>query len=188
MPAIRTIVVRDDMQTEDEEALTPLMVNLLIALLVLFFIALISVGALILLRHRRRQLQTGDAIPSDEGKASKTSNHRRLTITASPYGRNSKSIHVYGEKANLMTQSHSPPSSPDSVPEIRVTFPEEVDESGRSTSGRVVVVRVGERGIGMEPVPDEKLPKYEQHESTRFHSVDLERIGGLKEKDAPRSF
>jgi hypothetical protein len=110
------------------------------------------------------------------------SNHRRLTITATPYGRGS-SIYVYDEKASMMSNPSSPPLSPDNVPEIRITFPDEQDEAGRRKSGRVVVVRVGETGVGLEPLKeDEQLPAYEKESGERFHSIDMERIGGLKEK------
>ena len=78
-----------------------------------------------------------------------------------------------------MDHSLSPPGSP--IPEIRITFPEEVDEAGRRKSGRVVVVRVGDHSVGLEPVQD-TLPPYQQNESDRFHSLDLDRMGGLKEK------
>lgn len=80
----------------------------------------------------------------------------------------------------MLQNSDSPPSSP--LPEIRITFPEEFDESGKRTSGRVVVVRVGETSVGLEPL-DEKLPLYEQEDNGRFHSVDLDRVGGLTEKE-----
>jgi len=82
----------------------------------------------------------------------------------------------------MIENSSSPPLSPDSVPEIRITFPDEQDESGRRKSGRVVIVRVGEKGIGLEPVRDEQLPAYEKESGERFHSIDMDRIGGLKEK------
>jgi hypothetical protein len=76
------------------------------------------------------------------------------------------------------------PDSPTSpVPEIRITFPDEVDESGKRQSGRVVVVRVGEHSVGLEPV-QEDLPPYQRDASDRFDSLDLDRIGGLKEKDS----
>ena len=90
--------------------------------------------------------------------------------------RPSETIHVYQEKQ--LVSVDSPPQSP--IPEIRITFPEEVDETGKRQSGRVVVVRVGESGVGLEPV-DEKLPSYEK-DGERFQSLDLERIGGLVEK------
>ena len=106
--------------------------------------------------------------------------HRRLTITATPYGNGRESVVVYQEKKELMANSSSPPASP--VPEIRITFPYEVDASGKRQSGRVVVVRVGEHSVGMEPL-QEDLPPYQRDASDRFDSLDLDRIGGLKEKD-----
>ncbi|GAM86076.1 hypothetical protein ANO11243_040860 [Dothideomycetidae sp. 11243] len=68
------------------------------------------------------------------------------------------------------------------VPEIRITLPEEMDHTGNRRSGRVVVVHVGESTVGYEPY-DEKLPPYQHSESERFQSLDLDRIGGLKEKE-----
>jgi len=78
-----------------------------------------------------------------------------------------------------LANSDAPLSSP--VPEIRITFPEEVDTEGKRQSGRVVVVHVGDTSLGMEPHSND-LPAYQVSESDRFHSLDLERIGGLKEK------
>jgi hypothetical protein len=85
---------------------------------------------------------------------------------------------VHNEKQELVSRSDSPPDSP--LPEIRITFPEEIDESGKRKSGRVVVVHVGETAIGLEPV--EALPMYQKTEGERFDSIDLERVGGLVEK------
>lgn len=68
------------------------------------------------------------------------------------------------------------------MPEIRITFPEEENEAGKSKSGRVVVVRISETGgLGLEPYSDEHLPAYQQSDAERFQSLDLDRMGGLKE-------
>lgn len=83
-----------------------------------------------------------------------------------------------------MDSAGSPPQTPTSaVPEIRITFPDEVDPTGRPQSGRVVVVRMGENNaIGLEPL-QESAPPYEKESIDRFQSLDLDRIGGLKERD-----
>jgi len=155
------------------------MVDLLIALLVVVIAGLLLVAALFFLRHYRKaqKAQGNDELPMYNEK--KPSNHRRLTITTSP-GKRGDSIYVYDEKRNLMETSCSTPTSP--IPEIRITFPEEVDETGKKQSGRVVVVRVGDHSVGLEPLQEE-LPPYQKDPSDRFQSLDLDRIGGLKEKD-----
>lgn len=171
--------VRDDSASSNST-----MIDLLIALLVLVFIALALIGTLFMVRKiRRNRAIARQQLPTHNEPGSRPiSNHRRLTITATPYkGARGSSIYVYDEKSSMIN-SPSPPLSPDNVPEIRITFPDEQDESGRRKSGRVVVVRVGETGVGLEPLQEEQLPAYEKESSERFHSIDMERIGGLKEK------
>jgi hypothetical protein len=157
------------------------MIDLLIALLVLVFVGLLLVGGLYFMRRiRRSRAIARQSLPQYNDAVG--NNHRRLTITATPYGRGS-SIYVYDEKASILSNPSSPPMSPDNVPEIRITFPDEQDEAGRRKSGRVVVVRVGETGVGLEPLKEEEqLPAYQKESGDRFHSIDMERIGGLKEK------
>jgi hypothetical protein len=177
METVRRLFTRDETNASDY-TLRPSVINLLLALLTLVFFALGLVGILYILRRRRAA--TNQLLPTHQ----KTSNHRRLTITATPYTGKTESIHVYDEKRNLIESSSSPPDSP--VPEIRVTFPDEEDPSGRK-NGRVVVVRIGDSGsVGMEPVAQDGLPPYQSNETARFQSLDLERMGGLKEKNAPR--
>ncbi|RDW70296.1 hypothetical protein BP5796_08693 [Coleophoma crateriformis] len=180
MSAIRSLVARDTTGSTGTE-LSSTMIDLIIALMVLIFISLCLVGVLYVVRKiRRSRAISRQQLPVHEPKS--RSNHRRLTITATPYGRNS-SIYVYDEKSSMMSGPASPPLSPDSVPEIRITFPDEQDEAGKRLSGRVVVVKIGEKGaIGMEPVNEETLPAYEKETGERFHSIDMDRIGGLKEK------
>ncbi|KAF1926526.1 uncharacterized protein M421DRAFT_422507 [Didymella exigua CBS 183.55] len=152
-------------------------IALLTTLAILVVLALVLMGALIWLRNVRRARKEAaqDAqLPLYEKRQS----GRRLTITMPGKGR--ESVVVYSEKQDLMNSAASSPTSP--VPEIRITFPDEVDESGKRQSGRVVVVRVGEHSVGLEPV-NEDLPPYQRDSSDRFDSLDLDRIGGLKEKD-----
>lgn len=161
---------------DNTDSYSPTMAGLLIALVVLLIIALLCVIALYFMRWRKRSLRA-DTLPLYEEKHSPSdpsSRHHRVTV------RPHESIIVYQEKQSLIDNSEAPPQS-DAVPEIRIHFPEEVDDAGKRQSGRVVVVRVGEHSIGLEPV-SENLPPYQTSESDRFQSLDLERIGGLKEK------
>jgi hypothetical protein len=167
MDTLHSFVVRDD----SSSTMTPTMLNLLIALVVLFATVVVLVGGLLLLRSIRRSRKAkGERLPTYSENP--TRNHRGLSIGTPSY--------VVAEKQSLIDNSASPPPSP--VPEIRITLPEEVDDSGRRTSGRVVVVRVGETSVGLEPV-NENLPPYQTSEAGRFQSLDLERMGGLKEKE-----
>jgi hypothetical protein len=167
-------------RSNDDESLSTTHVALVVSLLTLVLLGLILVGALMFLRSIRRARKQAEADAQLPLYEKRQSNHNRLTITTMPYkGRDS--VVVYSEKQGLMRSSPDSPSSP--VPEIRITFPDEVDESGKSQSGRVVVVRVGEHSVGLEPV-QEDLPPYQRDASDRFDSLDLDRIGGLKEKDS----
>jgi len=175
------LVVRDE---SSSNTLSPAIIDLLIALMVLIFVSLLLVGALYLVKKiRRSRAISRQSLPQYNSPTKHTSNHRRLTITASPYAGRNSSIYVYDEKSPMMGGQSSPPLSPDNVPEIRITFPDEQDESGARKGGRVVVVRLGEKGgVGLEPLKDEQLPAYEKETGERFQSLDLERMGGLKEK------
>lgn len=150
------------------------MYTLLVVLIVLLVVTIVSVFTLLFVRYRRRARQSQELPMYNEKRTSMRSNHRRITV------RPTESIYIRQEKQNLLDNSDAPPSPTTSVPEIRIHFPEELDSDGKRQSGRVVVVHVGEKGVGLEPC-DDKLPSYTQSE--RFQSLDLERIGGLKEKD-----
>lgn len=180
MNALHRLVVRDGPKSTDG-SLTPTIVRLSIALLVLMVLVGILVIALFAIRSRRRAKKNA-TLPMYNEKSFSGSNPRRLTIITAPYGRKNQSIHVYNEKQNLVENSFSPPSSPESIPEIRVTFPDEEDDDGRRKSGGVVIVRVGDTALGLEPFVEEPLPPYQRSDAERFHSIDLERIGGLKER------
>lgn len=166
------LVARSD---NHDSTYSPTMAALLITLIVLLVVAALSVTVFYIVRYRRRSRQQQLPTYNEKRSSSSRFNHRRLTV------RPSESIYVYQEKQNLIANSAAPPTSP--VPEIRITFPEEVDDAGKRQSGRVVVVRVGDSSsIGLEPV-SENLPAYQQSESDRFQSLDLDRIGGLQEKE-----
>jgi hypothetical protein len=170
------LVTRDS----GKEGLSTTHVALIVSLLMLVLIGLVLIGGLMFLRSMRRarkQTEEDGQMPLYEKRQSTL---RRLTITAMPY-KGRESVVVYSEKQDLMRNAPDSPTSP--VPEIRITFPDEVDESGKPQSGRVVVVRVGEHSVGLEPVQDD-LPPYQRDASDRFDSLDLDRIGGLKEKDS----
>ncbi|KAL1998413.1 hypothetical protein VTN02DRAFT_6222 [Thermoascus thermophilus] len=180
MEAFRRRVTRD-VTDSDVEGPTPTMVNLLISLLVLVLLGITLVGALLVLRRRRQDRKLSE-LPLHNGPCVTTHNHNhnRFTISAAP-GKH-ESVFVYDEKRTFLEASSSPPSG--AVPEIRITFPEEEDESGKRKSGRVVVVRISEHGgVGLEPCREEELPPYQSTDSGRFQSLDLERMGGLKEKE-----
>ncbi|KAB8075464.1 hypothetical protein BDV29DRAFT_107987 [Aspergillus leporis] len=176
MHLYKRLVARDNTESSDDR-LTPAMVDLLIALLVLVLAGITLVGALLILR-RKRQSRKQSQLPVHNGQCA--THHRSLTISAPPYSQH-ESILVYDEKRSLMENSSSPPPSP--VPEIRITFPEEEDESGKRKSGRMVVVRISDAGgVGLEPC-NEELPPYQSSDAERFQSLDIERMGGLKEKE-----
>lgn len=178
METIRRLITRNESNASDFR-FTSSVTHLLLGLATLIFFALALVGILYLLR--RRQAATKQLLPTHQ----KNSNHHRLTITTTPYPGKTESIHIFDEKRNLIENSSSPPDSP--VPEIRITFPEEEDPHGKRKNGRVVIVRIGDSGsVGMEPVSPDRLPTYQSSESGRFQSLDLERMGGLKEKTEAR--
>ncbi|KAF1938838.1 hypothetical protein EJ02DRAFT_270675 [Clathrospora elynae] len=172
MMNINHLVARDQ-----DSGLTSTHLALLTSLMMVVLLALVLIGGLLFLRSMRRARKQAEVDPELPLYEKRQSSHNRLTITTMPY-KGRESVVVYSEKQNLMD---SPPASP--VPEIRITFPDEVDEAGKQQSGRVVIVRVGEHSVGLEPVNDD-LPPYQRDSSDRFDSLDLDRIGGLKEKDS----
>ena len=174
MSPLARLLVRDESNANSSD---PTMNYLLITLLIIVLFGILLLGALYLLKKRRNSLEEPELPVYEEKSATRGSHHRRSAIISS--NKHPESIYIYQEKQELMANSSSPPSSP--VPEIRITFPEEVDPAGRRQSGKVVVVRVGENGAhGLEPV-HEVPPPYQQ--DNRFQSLDLDRIGGLKEKE-----
>lgn len=163
-------------------------INLLVVILaIIVALGLVLLGVLLVLRRVRRQRmrdngsppQYNDVVHDNSGK-----NHHRLTIET----RNGRSsVIMYNNKGGqqpMLANPSSPPHSPDNVPEIHITFPEEEDESGKRKSGRVVVVRVGDNAtVGLEPLDEDELPAYEKESSSHFYSIDMDDIGGLREKE-----
>ena len=150
------------------------MTYLLITLVVLVSLGMSLGGSLYAIRRLRRSRKAAGTLPSYEAS---NKNHRGLTIGTRD------SDHVYSEKQHLIDNSSPMPLTPESIPEIRITFPEEEDKQGRRVSGKVMVVQVGEAGVGfVRPLENDDLPPYQQGANERFASVDLERVGGLKEK------
>ena len=152
------------------------------SLLFVFFALLFLASALSISRLylRRKRLAREQALLP---RYHQSSHHHSVSMTNIPaFGRND-SVFVYDEKMNLIANSSSPPSS--AVPEIRVTFPDDDDHSGRRQSGRVVVVHVTDTGsVGMSPLSQEQLPPYQRSDPERFQSLDLDRMGGLREKES----
>ncbi|KAI9709080.1 MAG: hypothetical protein M1820_003526 [Bogoriella megaspora] len=176
MPAINRLLVRDE--SNPGSSSDPTMNYLLITLLIIVLLGFVLMGALYFLKKRRDSIKdVEEALPAySEKPAQRGSHHRHSALMSSKHP---EPIYVIHEKQDLLSNSSSPPQSP--VPEIRITFPEEVDDAGKRQSGKVVVVRVGENGVGLEPV-SEIPPPYQQ--DGRFQSLDLDRIGGLKEKES----
>ncbi|KAL2019507.1 hypothetical protein VTK56DRAFT_9541 [Thermocarpiscus australiensis] len=178
MDSFTRLVSRSTEQTSDNSQV----INLLIALLVVLFFGLLLFALLVLLRRMRRQRQMMNETLPQYHDVKRTGNHRRLTIqTGNGNGRSS--VIVLNNGQPMLANPHSPPHSPDNVPEIHITFPDEQDEQGRRKSGRVVVVRVGDTTVGLEPLHEEQLPAYEKESSTQFYAIDIDKIGGLKEKE-----
>ena len=90
---------------------------------------------------------------------------------------------AWAEKEMLYGTEEKEPQRPDSpLPEIRITFPDE-DEQGVKREEKVMRVQMSEKGaVGLEPCTEKEgsLPVY-----SKMETVDLEGIGGLKEKRIP---
>lgn len=184
MPSIQKLVsARSPLVARDAGDLAgDSVIGYMIIVLGLLFFALLLVSLLMVLRRRRRQqaLQN-ESLANCEGKALR--NHHNLTIQTTQDGRSSILV-INRDGQPMLSNPNSPPYSPDNVPEIHITFPDEKDDSGRTQSGRVLVVRVGDGGVvGLEPVREEQLPAYEKDNKSEFYSVDMDQIGGLREKE-----
>jgi preprotein translocase subunit SecG len=155
--------------------------NLMIGFLGIIFFGLVLVALLIMLRRARQQrmMQQSTLPMYNDVTREDNRNPHHLTIQTAD-GR--QSILVLNGRP-MLADPNQPPHSPRNIPEIHITFPDEQDESGHCKSGRVMVVRVGETTVGLEPVREEQLPAYEKESSHSFYSIDMDQIGGLKEKE-----
>lgn len=186
------------LSARDVDNSTDRVLNILLAVLgVVFFLLLVASTGFLLVRSRRRRqrrrrnLDAKEANDDEEAPpySAEDNKHRSLvrpglTIETTHKGRSSILV-IRPDGQPMLQNPDSPPHSPDNVPEIRITFPDEHDDEGRCKSGRVLVVRVGDNAaLGLEPlVADEQLPAYEKEAKGPFRSIDMDRIGGLKEKD-----
>nr|XP_036574977.1 uncharacterized protein CTRU02_15053 [Colletotrichum truncatum]KAF6781477.1 hypothetical protein CTRU02_15053 [Colletotrichum truncatum] len=184
MPSIQNLISRNTPVVRRDDTDGGDMLNLMIVVLALIFFALLLVSTLFLMRRMRRQQRVQDDLlpPYQEIKSAR--NHHNLTIQTSTDGRSSVLYIGQDGRSPMLQNPQSAPHSPDNVPEIHITFPDEQDEGGRRKSGRVLVVRVGDGGsVGLEPVREEQLPAYEKDSKSQFYSVDMDSIGGLREKE-----
>ncbi|SMR46809.1 unnamed protein product [Zymoseptoria tritici ST99CH_1E4] len=170
-----------------------LTIALTVAVLVFALTAIIITAGFWYQRRRRARLPRNSALPyaDEEDDLSTHDIEKRLSSmsTTSSSSRQHRRVltraskdDVYTEKA-LFMRSPSPPVSP--IPEIRITFPEEIDEAtGQRKSGCVVVVKVGEMGGvgGLEGGDEGTGFVGRMNDGERWQSVDLERVGGLVEK------
>lgn len=157
-------------QSTPDTGLAPL----LIAVLVLVSVGVLLGGVFLFAQCHRKGIK--DLESQISMNARKT---RQLIITAIPFIHDRFSP-LSLEGKGLMDNCSPVALTADPVPEIRITFPEEEDPQGRRKPGRVVIVQVGEAGVGyVRPVP-EGLPPYQEHDG--FSSIDLDKIGGLKEQ------
>lgn len=145
------------------------------------FFGLILVGSVLSLSlmclRRKRIAQRQAFLPHYHGH----SHRRSASVTNLPNLGPNESVYVYDDKMNLIVNSSSTRSA--QVPQIRVTFPDDEDSNGHGRSGRVVVVHVTETGsVGMSPLHQEPAPPYQTADAERFQSLDLDRMGGLREK------
>ncbi|KAK5064642.1 hypothetical protein LTR84_000476 [Exophiala bonariae] len=181
MYSLNGLSVRTSDTLMDDDSPSFEMNQLIFVFFTLLFLASICSLALYAIR-RRRMAREATVLPTYH----QVSPHHRRSASISNFntGHRNESVFVYDEKMNLIHNSSNPPSG--AVPEIHITFPDEDDKSGGSQKGRVVVVHITDSGsVGMEPLNRHNLPPYQQQDANRFQSLDLERIGGLREKERP---
>lgn len=176
-------VTRGDSNDEESDST----INILaIVLAIIVALGIILLGALLILKRARRQRtsQQQSHPPQYNEVVQQDKNHHRLTIETR--GGGCRTSILYNKDGRpMLANPNSPPHSPDNVPEIHITFPdEEAAEGSKRKSGRVVVVRVGDNAaVGMRPLDGDELPAYEKESNGSFYSIDMDDIGGLREKE-----
>lgn len=165
------------------DSTNPKTTTMLIVAIVLAVCACIACAALATYwwtaRSRQRRQNTLPLYKSDRLSVTGLFSRRREDDRVKPH----PSIFVHKERQNLLASSAAPP--PPESPEIRITLPDAHNaETGQTQSGEVVVIHIGDRGL---PSPHhngkDELPPYQNSDAERFQSLDIDRIGGLKEKD-----
>jgi len=186
MPALKYLFARsnvvniEDADHDNNDSSNSDAIRMMAGVLSLFIVGLILATTLLYFRRVKQQKKMMEL---GKPPAYSDLHPSGLTIqTTDKHGRSSVFV-ISKDGQPMLSNPLSPPHSPDNVPQIRITFPDEQDESGRTKSGRVVVVRMGETSVGLEPVREEQLPVYEKENNSQFYSIDMDRIGGLKEKD-----
>jgi hypothetical protein len=164
------------------DSLSSTTTHLLIALLALsVFAILVTIGLFTVRYYRRRStLRASAPILPTHRNASMSSirkpHHRRsASVNISPM---SFAAPVLSEKESLLSPAQKRESV--AVPEIRITFPEEVDSVSGKRQSRVVVVKLADNGsVGMQPCDMETLSS--KRASSEWKSLDLEKMGGLRD-------
>lgn len=185
MPALGNLFARSNAVSADDDVEQDVGYNqetirMMVGVLSLFIFGLLLATTLLYFRRVKQQKRMMAGAPP---AYSDSHHHPGLTIqTTDKHGRSSVFI-INKDGQPMLANPMSPPHSPDNVPQIRITFPDEQDDAGMTRGGRVVVVRMGETSVGLEPVREEQLPVYEKENNSQFYSIDMDKIGGLKEKD-----
>lgn len=178
MSSFTAMYRRDSDADSDDSWNGAISMDITIILVAIAFCSMLGVGFIYGLRkYKDAQLAARNQLPQ-YNSPSHSKNSRGLSIDPPAYSPSSNAPSYYDEKSSYASTPVSP------VPEIRITFPDDVDEQGRAVKGSVVIVKIGERGgVGLEPVRDEEaLPRYER-DGKRWEEVDMDLIGGLKEKE-----
>lgn len=142
--------------------------KLLVALLILVSISFVCLG-LLMVNRKIRQHRNKQLLPThNKGlEPSQMSQHRRSSSISirTTHGLMAGQGAQYQEKLSPFDTTGVRRSS-QPLPEIHIHLPEEVDEKGQQAPGKVVVVKIDETNIGLEP-DHEDLPPYRERPLSR---------------------